>query len=83
LPSPGPRSTGAAGGPSAVAERASAKPRIAHAACLTEDGQRTWGTLDEPTVMDAMMREEFCGRRGRLDGHGQLEVDPAAPPRAP
>jgi acetyl-CoA C-acetyltransferase len=49
-------------------------PRIAHAACLTDDGRRTWGTLDDPAVMQAMMREEFCGRRGRLDGRGRLDV---------
>jgi acetyl-CoA C-acetyltransferase len=49
-------------------------PRIAHAACLTDDGCRTWGTLDERVVLDAMMREEFGGRRGRMDGHGRLRV---------
>ena len=51
------------------------KPRIAHAACLTEDGRRTWGTLSERTLLDTMMQEEFCGRRGRLDGRGQLRLD--------
>jgi acetyl-CoA C-acetyltransferase len=51
------------------------EPRIAHAACLTEGGRRTWGTLKDLAVMDAMMREEFCGRRGRLDGRGGLRVD--------
>jgi acetyl-CoA C-acetyltransferase len=50
-------------------------PRIGHAACLTDDGRRTWGTVEDPAVMDAMMREEFCGRRGRLDGDGKLSVD--------
>jgi acetyl-CoA C-acetyltransferase len=50
-------------------------PRIAHASCLTDDGRRTWGTLTDPAVMDTMMREEFCGRRGHLDGHGKLSVD--------
>ncbi len=50
-------------------------PRIGHASCLTDDGRRTWGTVDDPEVMEAMMREEFCGRRGRLDGHGALRVD--------
>jgi acetyl-CoA C-acetyltransferase len=49
-------------------------PRIAHVACLTDDGRRTWGTLDDPAVLAAMMREEFCGRRGQLDGHGRLAV---------
>jgi acetyl-CoA C-acetyltransferase len=50
-------------------------PRTAHAACLTDDGRRTWGKLDDRAVLDAMMREEFCGRRGRLDGHGHLRLD--------
>jgi acetyl-CoA C-acetyltransferase len=49
-------------------------PRLAHAACLTDDGRRTWGTLDDPAVLQAMMREEFCGRRGRIDGRGGLRV---------
>jgi acetyl-CoA C-acetyltransferase len=49
-------------------------PRLAHAACLTDDGRRTWGTLADPDVMAAMMREEFCGRRGSIDGRGGLRV---------
>jgi acetyl-CoA C-acetyltransferase len=51
------------------------KPRIGHAACLTDDGRRTWGTVEDPAVLDAMTREEFCGRRGRLAGGGKLSVD--------
>jgi acetyl-CoA C-acetyltransferase len=51
------------------------EPRIAHAACLTDDGRRSWGTLAERAVLEAMMREEFCGRRGRIDGRGRLRVD--------
>ena len=50
-------------------------PRIAHAACLTDDGRRTWGTLADPDMLRAMMNEEFCGRRGRIDGRGGLVVD--------
>jgi acetyl-CoA C-acetyltransferase len=50
-------------------------PRLAHVACLTDDGRRTWGTVGEPAVLEAMMREEFCGRRGRLDGRGGLGLD--------
>jgi len=50
-------------------------PRTAHAACLTDDGRRTWGTLGDRAVLDTMMREEFCGRPGRLDGHGHLRLD--------
>ena len=50
-------------------------PRIAHVACLTDDGRRTWATLDDPSVLGAMMREEHCGQRGRLDGHGKLRLE--------
>jgi acetyl-CoA C-acetyltransferase len=50
-------------------------PRLGHAACLTDDGRRTWGTVADAAVMRAMMRDEFCGRRGRLDGRGNLSVD--------
>ncbi|HSD28300.1 MAG TPA: hypothetical protein VLL75_13445, partial [Vicinamibacteria bacterium] len=50
-------------------------PRIAHVACLTQDGRRSWGTLADPALMEAMMREEFCGRRGRLTGDGRLRLD--------
>jgi acetyl-CoA C-acetyltransferase len=49
-------------------------PRIGHAACLTDDGRRTWGTLVDPAVLRAMMNEEFCGRRGRIDGRGGLTL---------
>jgi acetyl-CoA C-acetyltransferase len=48
------------------------QPQIAYASCITEDGRRTWGTLDDPAALVAMTREEFCGRR---DGHGTLEFD--------
>ena len=51
------------------------EPRVGLAACLTAAGQRTWGTVDDSAVMEAMMREEFCGRPGRIDGHGKLGVD--------
>jgi len=50
------------------------EPRLAYAACLTDDGRRTWGTLADPALLAAMMREEACGRRGRLDGHGRLAL---------
>ena len=48
--------------------------RMAHAACLAEDGQRTWATTRDAATLKAMMREEFCGRRARVDGHGQLSM---------
>lgn len=57
-----------------VAHRAG-EPRIGYLACLTPDGRRTWGTLDDPAALDAMTREEFCGRAGRLNGVGGLRVE--------
>ncbi len=50
------------------------RPRLAHLACLTDDGRRSWGTAGDPDLLEAMMREEFCGRRGRLDGAGGLQM---------
>jgi acetyl-CoA C-acetyltransferase len=49
-------------------------PRVAHVACLTDDGRRTWASTADADVMAAMLREEFCGRRGRVDGRGGLAV---------
>jgi hypothetical protein len=49
-------------------------PRLAHVACLTDDGRRTWATVRDGAVLEAMMREEFCGRRGTVDGRGRLEL---------
>jgi acetyl-CoA C-acetyltransferase len=49
-------------------------PRLAHVACLTDDGRRTWATVHDGAVLEAMMREEFCGRRGTVDGRGRLEL---------
>jgi acetyl-CoA C-acetyltransferase len=53
---------------------AQGRPRLAHVACLTDDGARTWATLDEAETLAAMMREEFGGRRGRVDGKGHLKL---------
>lgn len=47
---------------------------MAHAACLTGDGKRTWANTEDTGVMQAMAREEFCGRRARIDGKGNLTV---------
>jgi acetyl-CoA C-acetyltransferase len=49
-------------------------PQRAIAACLTDDGRRTWAVAEEPALLEAMMREEFCGRRARIDGNGTLDV---------
>lgn len=49
-------------------------PSVAHAACLTGDGKRTWANSNDVDVMTAMAKEEFCGRRARIDGDGNLTV---------
>jgi len=49
-------------------------PQVAFVSCITTDGRRTWATLEDPAVLDAMLREEFCGRTGRIDGSGGLDV---------
>jgi acetyl-CoA C-acetyltransferase len=54
------------------------QPRIAHVACLTDAGKRSWATVSDPALLAVMMREEFCGRRGRVDGHGELHLDSVA-----
>jgi acetyl-CoA C-acetyltransferase len=48
-------------------------PELAHAAFLTEDGKRTWANSDDRDLAAAMTREEFCGRRARIDGAGRFE----------
>jgi acetyl-CoA C-acetyltransferase len=50
------------------------EPRTGYVACRTPDGARTWAIVEEAPVLEAMMREEFCGRDGRIDGHGNLDV---------
>ncbi|MFQ5698136.1 MAG: acetyl-CoA acetyltransferase [Myxococcota bacterium] len=49
-------------------------PERAHAACLLSDGRRSWASSSDPELMAAMTREEFCGKRARIDGHGELAV---------
>lgn len=50
------------------------EPAVAHTACLTPDGKRTWANNTDKDVMQAMMQEEFCGRSARIDGEGNLSV---------
>ncbi len=45
-------------------------PSVAHVACLTTDGARTWVNVEDAGVMHAMTREEFCGRAGELTSTG-------------
>jgi acetyl-CoA C-acetyltransferase len=45
-------------------------PEIGHAACLTDDGVRTWANTRDPELLTAMTSEEFCGRAVTIDGAG-------------
>ncbi len=47
-------------------------PDIGLAACLLPDGRRTWANTRDAEVLDAMMAEEFCGKRGRIDAGGTV-----------
>ena len=45
-------------------------PAEAFLSVITPDGSRAWGRHTDPHVMEAMTREEFCGRSVKLDGEG-------------
>ena len=49
-------------------------PAFGHMACRLADGRRTWANIEDRDVAAAMTREEFCGRPGKVDGHGRLTV---------
>lgn len=49
-------------------------PKVAHTACLLDDGRRTWANVTDRDTVGAMMVEEFCGRSGVIDGAGGLRV---------
>jgi acetyl-CoA C-acetyltransferase len=49
-------------------------PAVAHVACLTPQGERTWVNTEDKDLMEAMTREEFCGRKVRIDGDGNLAI---------
>ncbi|HTO58927.1 MAG TPA: acetyl-CoA acetyltransferase [Pseudomonadales bacterium] len=47
-------------------------PSIGHVVCRTPAGHRAWANTQDRDVMNAMTREEFCGRRATLDGAGGI-----------
>jgi acetyl-CoA C-acetyltransferase len=49
-------------------------PQVGHVAALTPSGARAWGRMTDAAVLDAMTREEFCGRRGRLEAGGSISL---------
>ena len=50
------------------------QPDVAHAACLLDDGRRTWANVADCDTVKAMLEEEFCGRPARVDGAGGLSI---------
>jgi acetyl-CoA C-acetyltransferase len=50
-------------------------PNIAHAACLLDDGRRTWANMTDMDTLGAMIKGEFCGRGGAIDGAGNLRLN--------
>ncbi|MGB0552524.1 MAG: acetyl-CoA acetyltransferase [Alphaproteobacteria bacterium] len=53
---------------------ADAQPSTVHAACLLDDGRRTWANIVDRDTVAAMTREEYCGRVGKIDGAGGLTL---------
>ena len=47
---------------------------IAHVACRTEDGSRTWANTTDEDLLTGMTEEEFCGRSVRVNRAGELAV---------
>lgn len=47
-------------------------PERGFAACLLDDGRRTWAHTRDPERLHAMTHEPVEGRRGRIDGDGVL-----------
>ena len=47
-------------------------PCVAHAACLLDDGQRTWANILDPDIIASMITSEFCGRSGTIDTNGHF-----------
>lgn len=50
-------------------------PTVAHVACQNDDGQRVWVNSHDTDMMQAMTREEFCGRQARIDAGQSLSVE--------
>ena len=47
-------------------------PTVAHAACLLDDGQRTWANILDPDIIASMITSEFCGCSGKIDANGHF-----------
>jgi acetyl-CoA C-acetyltransferase len=44
-------------------------PTVGHLACLLPDGRRLWANCEDLDTLEAMSREEFCGRSVRVADH--------------
>jgi len=44
-------------------------PTVSHLACLLPDGRRLWAKCEDPDTMEAMTREEFCGKAVQVTDH--------------
>ncbi|MDZ7669089.1 MAG: acetyl-CoA acetyltransferase [Gammaproteobacteria bacterium] len=44
-------------------------PSIAHVVCRTPDDRRAWANCEDPDILQAMTREEFCGRPVQVADH--------------
>jgi len=49
-------------------------PAVAHVACQNDAGQRVWINSEDREMMQAMTKEEFCGRQARISSDHQLSV---------
>jgi acetyl-CoA C-acetyltransferase len=44
-------------------------PNIGHVVCRLPDERRAWANCEDPAVLEAMTREEFCGKRVKVAEH--------------
>ena len=44
-------------------------PAIGHVVCRLPDGRRAWANCEDADVLQAMTREEFCGRPVKVADH--------------
>lgn len=49
------------------------EPTIGLLACRLDDGRRAWGNTEDKDALNAMIREEFCGRSAHLNTDGLVE----------
>ncbi len=47
-------------------------PFIGYAACLLDNGHRTWAKIMDPNIIADMIASEYCGCRGTIDNSGHF-----------